>query len=59
MVSHGELEISRVSDDGVLLWSSSGADIFTEGFSLKPECIEVADFNGRKYRFSYASGAEV
>jgi len=37
LISHGELEIVRLSNDGRILWSSSGADIFSEGFSLFPD----------------------
>lgn len=56
LLSHGELEIARFSEDGRLLWSASGADIFSEGFRLLPEWVEAADFNQRVYRFSYADG---
>lgn len=59
LVSHGELEIARFTKDGLLLWSASGADIFTEGFALGPEFIEVRDFDGRNYRFNYADGNEI
>lgn len=56
LVSHGELEIARFNKDGLLLWSASGADIFTEGFSLEPQFIEARDFESRNYRFNYANG---
>lgn len=56
MVSHGETEIVRFTRDGKMLWSASGADISTEGFSLRPEWIEAADFKRAAYRFSYADG---
>lgn len=59
LISHGELDIARVSDDGELIWSQSGADIFTEGFYLRPECIEAIDFSGRRYCLSYGTGTEV
>jgi hypothetical protein len=36
LISHGELEISRFSECGKLLWSASGSDIFTEAFF--PQC---------------------
>ncbi|SDY92354.1 hypothetical protein [Nitrosomonas sp. Nm33] len=48
LISHGELEIARLSESGEVLWSASGADIFTEGISLLPECVEAVDFNGKK-----------
>jgi hypothetical protein len=57
IVSHGELEIARLSDDGVVLWRESGADIFSEGFELLPDGIEVVDFEKRTYRFRYEDGA--
>jgi len=57
LISHGELAISRFSRDGRLLWQTGGADIFSEGFALKPEGVEAVDFSGRRYLFSYDTGA--
>ncbi|OQX17128.1 MAG: hypothetical protein BWK76_10575 [Desulfobulbaceae bacterium A2] len=57
LISHGELEITRFTEDGMPVWSSSGADIFTEGFTLGPQCIEVRDFEGKAYRFNYVDGS--
>src|SRR5262249_7494932 len=57
LISHGELEVSRFSSDGNLLWSVSGADIFTGDFSLHPAYIEAVDWNGKIYRFSYDDGS--
>ena len=56
LISHGELSIARFSRDGRLLWQSYGADIFSEGFALKPDCIEAIDFNHVRYRFSNDTG---
>lgn len=56
LISHGELEIARFSLDGRILWSSGGADIFSEGFALRDDCIEAFDFDGRRYCFDYAAG---
>jgi len=56
LISHGELEIARFSPDGLMLWSSGGADIFSEGFTLLDDCIEAVDFDGRRYYFDYATG---
>ena len=56
LVSHGELEIARFTDDGRILWASSGADIFSKGFHLHPHYIEAVDFNGKVYHFSYSTG---
>ncbi|MES2771569.1 MAG: hypothetical protein V4623_06245 [Pseudomonadota bacterium] len=56
LISHGELEIARFTHDGSNVCSSSGADIFSEGFTLGSQYIEVRDFEGRPYRFNYADG---
>lgn len=56
LLSHGELEICRFDETGRIVWASSGADIFTEGFSLLPTHIEAIDFNGEIYRFRYLDG---
>jgi hypothetical protein len=56
LIVHGELEISRLSRGGDLLWQASGADIFTEGFRLQPNHIEAVDFNRTVYRFDYSTG---
>jgi len=59
LISHGELEIARLSPDGHILWSASGADIFSEGLTLAADAVEAIDFNERRYRFDYDSGAEL
>jgi hypothetical protein len=59
IVCHGELAISRVSPDGVVLWSSFGTDIFTGALLLTSSEIVAEDFNGRSYRYCYTSGAEI
>lgn len=57
LISHGELEIARVSKDGKVVWASSGADIFSEGLTLESEFIQAIDFNGKVYRFDNIIGA--
>ena len=57
LISHGELQISRLSLTGDELWSATGADIFTEGFRCLRESIEVVDFNHSVYLFDYRTGA--
>lgn len=57
LLSHGELEIARINEAGELLWSCSGADIFSEGFRLEDEYIAAVDFEGREYHFSYETGS--
>ena len=59
LLSHGELEIARFNEEGDVLWSSSGADIFSEGFWLEEEHISVVDFERRAYHFSYETGASI
>jgi hypothetical protein len=58
LISHGELEVVRFSAQGSILWSASGADIFTGAFSLKPDFIEAVDWNGRVHRLNYHDGME-
>jgi hypothetical protein len=56
LISHGELEISRLSLEGALIWQASGADVFSEGFRLLPDDVEAVDFNRTVYRLDYATG---
>lgn len=57
LVSHGELEICRLSLEGDEIWSATGADIFSEGFRCLPVGIEAIDFNRSVYLFDYQTGA--
>lgn len=57
LISHGELQISRLSLAGDEIWSADGADIFSEGFRCLSNGIEVIDFNRSVYLFDYRSGA--
>jgi hypothetical protein len=56
IISHGELEIARLSYSGQLLWSAGGRDIFSEGFELHDYHAEAVDFDGRRYRFELETG---
>jgi hypothetical protein len=56
LLSHGEIDIVRFSEEGEVVWRSSGADIFTEGFELLSDCIRAVDFNGKEYRIDYETG---
>jgi len=56
LISHGELQISRLSLDGEEIWSAGGADIFSEGFRCLGSGIEVIDFNRSAYLFDYQAG---
>ena len=55
-ISHGEISISRVTEDGCIVWSRSGADIFTGGLTLLPQEVRVSDFEGRCYTFELVTG---
>ena len=57
LISHGELEIARLSLDGAVLWHSSGADIFSEGIEVRADVVRATDFNGRTYEFALDTGA--
>lgn len=56
LISHGELQISRLSLEGAKIWAATGEDIFTQGFRCLQNGIEVIDFNGRGYLFDYVTG---
>ena len=56
LISHGELEIARFTENGEILWQSSGRDIFTGSLVLGEESVAVTDFNGDQYRFRYSDG---
>jgi hypothetical protein len=57
-IVHGELEISRLDNNGKIIWQRSGADIFTtidgkDGFKLTEKFITATDFENRVYKFDY------
>jgi len=56
LLSHGELEVARVSLSGEIVWSASGKDIFSEGFQIVGDSVEVIDFNHEVYRIDIATG---
>jgi hypothetical protein len=56
IISHGEIDIARVSLNGDIEWRASGKDIFTEGFLLLADHIEVIDFNHDKYHIDISNG---
>jgi hypothetical protein len=58
LVSHGELDISRFTESGQIVWSKSGEDAFTGAVTLRGDHVEAIDFNGRMYRFDYIDGHE-
>ena len=56
LLSHGELEIARVSLSGQIVWSVSGKEILSEGFRIVDDHVEVIDFNQEVYRIDIATG---
>jgi hypothetical protein len=56
LISHGELEIARVRLSGEVVWSSGGADIFSEGIKVFPDYVEAVDFNQNIYRMNIIDG---
>jgi hypothetical protein len=43
LLSHGELQVARVSLKGEIVWSASGRDVFSEGFRIVGDHIEAID----------------
>ncbi len=56
LISWGEVFVCRFSMDGNKVWETSGADIFTQGFKLAGDAIEIIDFNNDKYRINIHNG---
>jgi hypothetical protein len=56
LISHGELEIARVSLSGEVVWSFGGADIFSEGIKVFPDYVEAVDFNQNIYKIDITNG---
>jgi hypothetical protein len=55
-LSHGELDIARVSYDGSILWSCGGKDIFTGSLTLYDNYVDVIDFNNEIHRIDLLTG---
>ncbi len=55
-ISHGETDVAAVSYDGAIIWTNSGADIFTNGFSVSPNHITAIDWNQDEYVWDIATG---
>jgi hypothetical protein len=56
LLSHGECEIARANLGGEIIWSTSGKDIFSEGFRIVGGHVEAIDFNREVYRIDIATG---
>jgi hypothetical protein len=59
LISHGELEIARVSLSGEVVWSSGRADIFWEGIEVFPDYVEAVDFNQNIYKIDITNGTSM
>ncbi len=57
LISHGEIQVSRLSLQGEKIWATEGRDIFTEGFRCLPDAIEVIDFEHDVYLLDYLTGS--
>ena len=60
-IVHGELEISRIDNCGMIVWQFSGSDIFTtltgkDDFILNGNIIEAEDWNGLKFLIDVKTG---
>ncbi|MCK6640031.1 MAG: hypothetical protein L6Q81_08090 [Bacteroidia bacterium] len=58
-IVHGELSISRLDENGNIIWQNQGADIFTtiegtDNFTVADGYIIATDFGYRKYKFNFA-----
>ncbi|WP_339910495.1 hypothetical protein [Symmachiella dynata] len=56
LISHGELEVARLSLKGEIMWSAGGADVFSNGFELLDDCVKVIDFYDQIYLIDIESG---
>jgi hypothetical protein len=57
-IIHGEVEISRLDNNGKILWQQSGADIFTtcngkDSFFITDNFISATDWENKKYKFDF------
>ncbi|MGL1889946.1 MAG: hypothetical protein OCD76_25765 [Reichenbachiella sp.] len=57
-IVHGELDITRINSKGEVLWSKSGADIFTteggeDDFEITESYIRATDWGNRIYKFDF------
>jgi hypothetical protein len=57
-IVHGELQVTKLNNDGLKLWEFGGADIFVsidgeEEFKLEDDGILLMDFEKTKYKIDY------
>jgi len=57
-IVHGELEITRIDNDGEIIWKNSGADIFVtpdgkDDFEISSGLIKVMDWDRKSYVWDF------
>jgi hypothetical protein len=57
-IVHGEIEITKLNNEGEILWQKSGADIFTnmnekDNLEITEKYIIAKDWDNRIYKFNY------
>ena len=62
-IVHGELEITRIDNNGNIIWKNSGTDIFTtlsgkNGFEIRANFIKATDWENRVYKWDL-NGVEI
>ena len=62
-IIHGELEITRIDNDGKVVWQNSGADIFVSQdgngeFEVREDFVKATDWDNRMYKWNL-NGVEI
>ena len=62
-IIHGELEITRIDNDGKIIWQNGGADIFVSqngnnDFEVKDNVVKATDWENRIYKWNL-KGVEI
>lgn len=62
-IIHGELEITRIDENGKIVWKNDGADIFVtpdgkDDFEIKSDFIKATDWENRLYKWDF-NGKEI
>ena len=62
-IIHGELEITRINNDGKIIWQNGGADIFVsqngkDDFEVKDNFVKATDWDNRIYKWNL-NGVEI
>ncbi|MFD2232113.1 hypothetical protein [Alkalimarinus sediminis] len=56
LITWGELNVCRLTEEGREAWSASGPDVFTEGFEIDRGTIKITDFNNDIYHVNIETG---